>query len=145
MQNPNFFTPNFFWLSEVRCLQNKWNILSSWVLKYVSESIDAKKTSEEQKVNGIIIYKCQCGTYNPIFSCRSFFELHEVFESFKCIPLRYLRPTSLSNWFTIEMIWYLLPVNKFEKSLRTCQTEDKTLSHLRSMNKSEPTSSLPSS
>ena len=108
LQNPNFFTPNFLWLSEVRCLQNKWNILSSWVLKYVSESTDTKITSGEQQVNGLNIPPNDCRTYNPIFSCRSFLELQAAFESFKCIPQRYLRPTSLSNWLTIERVWYLL-------------------------------------
>ena len=56
LQNLDFFSPNFPWLSEIRCLQNKWNILSSWVLKYVSESSDAKITSGEQQVKGLIIF-----------------------------------------------------------------------------------------
>ena len=49
-----------------------------------------------------------CRTHNPIFSCRSFFELQAAFESFKCIPERYLRPTSLSNWSTVERFRELL-------------------------------------
>ena len=108
-QNPNFFAPNFLWLSKVRCLQNKWNILSSWVLKYVSESCDAKIASGEEQVNGLIRFPpYDCRTHNPIFSCRSFFELKAAFESFKCIPERYLGPISLSNWSTIERFRYSL-------------------------------------
>lgn len=42
--------------------------------------------------------------YNPMFWCRSFLELQAAFESFKCIPQRYSRPTSLSNWLTVERV-----------------------------------------
>ena len=54
-------------------------------------------------------------TYNPIFSCRSFFEFKGTFESFKCIPQRYLRPTSSSNWLTnqyMNLFEYLIMSKK---------------------------------
>jgi hypothetical protein len=107
-QNPNFFTPNVLWLSKGRSLQNKRNILSSWVLKYGSESRDAKIASGDWSKSTFDFYfPNDCTTYNPIFSCRSLFELQAAFESFKCIPERYLRPISSSNWLTIELFRYL--------------------------------------
>ena len=132
LQNPNFFTPNFLWLSEIRCFQNKWNVLSSWVLKYASESSDAKISSGDYKSTDFFFFSSSLDTYNPIFSCRSFFEFKGTFESFKCIPQRYLRPTSSSNWLTNQYMnlfeYYLM-----SKKCRTCQTErgdDGILSHL---------------
>ena len=87
LQNLNFFTPNFIWLSEVWCLQNKWNILSSWVLKYVLESSDAKIASGRE-VNELI--------FSPIIVELTIQYFHDD------LYLNYRRSLSRSSAFHID-------------------------------------------
>ena len=127
LQSFNFFTPNFLWLFEIWCLQNKWNILSPWVLKYVSESSDAKITS-----GGILM----AWFFSPIFVKLTIRYFHDD------LSLNYRRSSSHSSAFhkgtwdqLLHQIGSLLHGSdiywvKFKRKYRTCQTEGKTLSHL---------------